>query len=70
MPAIHNMIRNLNNGYGSATNPNKWFRLDSAGTLQIINSAYTANIFNLTEHDFKKMQREIYYDKIQEKAIL
>ena len=39
----------VTNSYGSATNPNKFFRLDSAGTLQIINSAYTANIFNLTD---------------------
>ena len=34
---------------GGGTNPNKYFRLDSAGTLQIINSAYTTNIFNLTD---------------------
>lgn len=37
------------NTYASATNPNKFFRLDSSGSLQIINSAYTANIFNLTD---------------------
>ena len=39
----------VTNGYGSATNPNKFFRLSSDGQLQIINSAYTANIFNLTD---------------------
>ena len=34
---------------GGGTNINKWFRLDNAGTLQIINSAYSNNIFNLTD---------------------
>jgi hypothetical protein len=37
------------NGYGSATNPNKWFRLNSTGSLEIINSAYTASIFSLDD---------------------
>lgn len=27
------------------------------------------NIFNLSEHDFKKLQREIYYDKVFEKSL-
>lgn len=27
------------------------------------------NVFNLSEHDFKKMQREIYYDKVFEKSL-
>lgn len=35
--------------YSGSTNPNKFFRLDSTGTIQIINSAYTNNIFNLTD---------------------
>ena len=39
----------VTNGYGSATNASKWFRLNSTGGLEIINSAYTANIFNLTD---------------------
>jgi hypothetical protein len=39
----------VTNSASGATNPNKTIRIDSAGTLQIINSAYTANIFNLTE---------------------
>jgi hypothetical protein len=39
----------LTNNYIGATNPNKWFRVDSGGTLQIINSAYSTNIFNLTD---------------------
>lgn len=34
---------------GGGTNPSKSFRLDSSGTLQIINSAYTATIFSLTD---------------------
>ena len=38
-----------NNLSGGANNTNKWFRLDSNGQLQIINSAYTTNIFNLTD---------------------
>jgi len=39
----------VTNGYGSATNASKWFRLNITGGLEIINSAYTANIFNLTD---------------------
>ena len=44
----HDFLR-VTNGYASATNPNKFFRVDSAGTLQIINSAYTANPLSLTD---------------------
>lgn len=40
---------NVTNTYGSATNPNKFFRLNSTGNLEIINSAYNANIFTLTD---------------------
>jgi hypothetical protein len=40
----------LTNSYSGATAaPNKWIRLDSTGQLQIINSAYNTNIFNLTD---------------------
>jgi len=39
----------VTNGYGSATNASKWFRLNSTGALEIINSAYTASIFTLTD---------------------
>jgi hypothetical protein len=39
----------ITNGYGSATNPNKFLRLNSTGGLEIINSAYTANIFTLND---------------------
>ena len=34
---------------GGGTNPNKSFRLDSSGNFQIINSAYTATIFQLSD---------------------
>ncbi len=44
----HDFLR-VTNTYASATNPNKFFRVDSAGTLQIINSAYTANPLSLTD---------------------
>jgi hypothetical protein len=37
------------NGYGSATNPSKWFRINSTGALEIINNAYTASLFNLSD---------------------
>ena len=37
------------NSSTGATNPNKSFRLDSAGNFQIINSAYTANLFELSD---------------------
>ena len=43
----HDFLSATNQGGG--TNPNKYFRLDSSGQLQIINSAYTSNIFNLTD---------------------
>jgi hypothetical protein len=39
----------LTNTYGSATNPNKWFRLNSTGGIEIINSAYSAVIFSLSD---------------------
>jgi len=38
-----------NNQSGSANNSNKYFRLDSTGQFQIINSAYTQNLFNLDD---------------------
>ena len=36
------------NNYPSATNPNKWFRTTSGGTLQILRDDYGATIFDLT----------------------
>ena len=39
----------VQNTSGGATNPYKWFRTTSDGQFQIINSAYTQNIFNLTD---------------------
>jgi len=39
---------NITNTTSGATNPNKFLRLNSTGGIEIINSAYTANIFNLT----------------------
>jgi hypothetical protein len=44
----HDFLK-VTNSYGSATNINKYFRLNSTGALEIINSAYTANIFTLTD---------------------
>lgn len=41
-----------NNLSGSTTNGSKWFRLDSNGQYQIINSAYTQNIFNLNDSGY------------------
>lgn len=40
----------ITNGYGSATNPNKFLRLTSNGTLEVLNSAYTASILNLADN--------------------
>jgi hypothetical protein len=37
------------NATGSATNPNKYFRLNNLGSLQILNSAYTSTILDLTD---------------------
>lgn len=42
----------VTNSYSSATNANKSFRVDSSGTLQILNSAYTATIFSVTDNGF------------------
>lgn len=39
----------VDNTYGSATNPKKFFRLNSTGALQIINNAYSATIFEVTD---------------------
>jgi len=39
----------VQNTSGGATNPYKWLRTNTDGQLQIINSAYTTNIFNLTD---------------------
>ena len=44
----HDFLR-VTNTYGSATNPNKFLRMNSTGSLEIINSAYTQNIFTLTD---------------------
>jgi hypothetical protein len=41
-----------NNRSAGTTNPNKAFRLDSNGQLQIINSAYATNIFNLNDSGY------------------
>ena len=32
-----------------ATNPSKWFRLSSTGALEIVNNAYSATIFSLSD---------------------
>jgi len=37
------------NTYGSATTPSKYFRLTSAGQLEIVNSAYTQTLFTLSD---------------------
>jgi hypothetical protein len=44
----HDFLR-ATNGYGSATNASKWFRLNSTGNLEIINSAYTALLLSLSD---------------------
>jgi hypothetical protein len=44
----HDFLK-VTNSYGSATNPNKFFRLNSTGSLEIINSAYTANLFTIAD---------------------
>jgi hypothetical protein len=39
----------VQNGYSGATNPSKYFRLDSTGNLQILNSGYTATVLQVTD---------------------
>lgn len=41
------LIQFINGGGGS--NPNKFLRMDSTGSLSILNSAYTQNLFNLAD---------------------
>jgi len=41
-----------NNRSTGTTNPNKFFRIDSNGAFQIINSAYTNNLFNLNDSGY------------------
>jgi len=41
-----------NNNSGGVTNKNKWFRIDSNGKFQIINSLYTAVIFDLNDSGY------------------
>lgn len=41
-----------NNRSAGTTNPSKWFRIDSNGKFQIINSAYTVNIFDLNDSGY------------------
>jgi hypothetical protein len=41
-----------NNNSAGTTNKNKYFRIDSNGKLQIINSAYTTNIFDLNDSGY------------------
>jgi hypothetical protein len=42
-------IFSMTNTGNAVTNPNKYVRLDSIGELQIVNSAYSAVIFNLAD---------------------
>ena len=37
------------NNWSGATNPNKWFRVNSIGGFEILNSAYSSHIFSLTD---------------------
>jgi hypothetical protein len=38
----------VTNTYASATNPNKYFRINGTGSIEIISSDYSTNIFTLT----------------------
>jgi hypothetical protein len=44
----HDFLK-VTNSYSSATNPNKYLRLNGTGGLEIVNSAYTAIIFSLSD---------------------
>ena len=45
---FHGLMK-FRNTYSAATNPNKFFRLTSAGALEIVNSGYTSTIMSLTD---------------------
>jgi hypothetical protein len=47
--AGYNDFLQVTNTSGGATNINKWFRLNTTGELQIINSAYTAQLLVLSD---------------------
>ena len=46
--AYHDFLHVVNT-LSTATNPQKTFRLNNTGTIEIINSAYTTTIFSLTD---------------------
>lgn len=39
----------VTNTFGSATNPNKYFRLNSTGAVEVVNSAYNSTLLSLTD---------------------
>lgn len=45
----YNDFLKVTNTASGATNINKWFRVNGTGGLEIINSAYTTNLFTLTD---------------------
>lgn len=44
----HDFLR-VTSTFSGVTNPNKYFRLNSTGSIEIINSAYTTTLFTLTD---------------------
>jgi hypothetical protein len=42
-------VLQFTNASSGTTNPNKFIRVDSAGTIQILNSAYTTGLWSLTD---------------------
>lgn len=45
----YNDFLKVTNTASGATNINKWFRINSTGSLEIVNSAYNSTIFSLTD---------------------
>jgi len=54
-----------NQSGNGVTNPSKYFRLDNSGTLQIINSDYTDNIFQVTNSGDLTVPQKIQGNYIQ-----
>jgi hypothetical protein len=38
------------NNFSGATNPNKWFRVNQTGSLELLNSAYSTTIFTISDN--------------------
>jgi hypothetical protein len=50
--ALYHDFLSATNGLATATNATKYFRLNNVGTLEILNSAYNATVFSVTDNGY------------------